>query len=578
MFASFRWLWGALTAAGFVALGASAEAASPDLTLELELLTEPFPMVHVQIETAGGRSGSTRLTLADQWGGNTDFQNEIRNLSVTGENGRLTVTNEPGHVWTVKHAPGERLHVSYYLASTIHEVTSSSDTYYRPIIRKDLVHFIGHTALAVPEHLAGTKKRSIRLKWKGFASRGWTVASSFSVDQKQTEVTETLEDFVHSVFVAAPNLELVSRRAVGGHIYLAMVGDHWGFDARQLATLATRIIRTERKFFGGHHPPFYLVSLIPVGQHRPGSASIGGTGLTHSFALFMTPEVSLEDEEGLRIRYLLAHEHLHHYIGGIIQPAEPEELVYWFTEGFTDFYTRRVLLRSGLSSLDEYTRDLNEKLRGLYLSPVGHEPNVRIQQGFWESPDLHKLPYQRGDLVALVLDARIRAHSKNEKSLDDAIRALLNRSARTHESVSTEQLITLFAEYLPEGGNQELTRWITQGELPPVRLKTLLPCLKGEMENIGHFDLGFDFDSSRPIRRVQGVRKGSAAWRAGLRDGQELRGWSVTYGAVDKPVELTIRDGIGTEEEIIRYLPQVDPIKIPQFERAPDGNNCDDVL
>ena len=58
------------------------------------------------------------------------------------------------------------------------------------------------------------------------------------------------------------------------------------------------------------------------------------------------------------------------------------------------------------------------------------------------------------------------------------------------------------------------------------------------------------------VRSVQGVRAGSAAARAGLRDGLTIRGASVYRGDPTRPIELRVMDD-GTERRV-SWLPASD--------------------
>ena len=93
----------------------------------------------------------------------------------------------------------------------------------------------------------------------------------------------------------------------------------------------------------------------------------------------------------------------------------------------------------------------------------------------------------------------------------------------------------------------------------------------------GRLGSGFDFEASRAAGKVVGVKKGSQAWNAGLRNDQSLLGWSVTYGQSDVPVKLTIKNKIHTEQ-VLRYLPQADAIDIPQFSAPAKPKDCDQIL
>ena len=66
---------------------------------------------------------------------------------------------------------------------------------------------------------------------------------------------------------------------------------------------------------------------------------------------------------------------------------------------------------------------------------------------------------------------------------------------------------------------------------------------------------------------LHGVDETSAAYAAGLRDGQMLVAWSFWYGDPDREVVLTVRrpDAAGAPLRI-RYLPRGRQVTIPQAE------------
>ena len=67
------------------------------------------------------------------------------------------------------------------------------------------------------------------------------------------------------------------------------------------------------------------------------------------------------------------------------------------------------------------------------------------------------------------------------------------------------------------------------------------------------------------------MKKGSAAEKAGLREGQALAGWSVAIGQPDVPIEMTVReDG---QDRVIRWLPKGAPVSVTQV-RAVAGADC----
>jgi len=552
----------------------SAPAASGDnLRYTLALIRAPFTAVEVTIELAGASDGVTTLDLGEPWAGVERAEDDIHGLAVTGTRGTaLPVEHPPGHAWIVRHAPGERLIVTYYLVSSRQDVTTEPTTYHRAVVRDHLVHLIGNTALLVPTFADLTAERTIGLRWRGFAEAGWTLVSSFGVDA-DLDVRQPLDAFRNAVFLASDDLRLEPRDVGGGILMVALHGA-WSFRDDELADAAAAVVRTERAFYADPGPPFFLISAIPVGTADPHGVALSGTGLTQSFALFLSPSVSLTAELGDRLRWLLGHELFHAWNGLTIQAAEPPELAYWFTEGFTNFYARRLLYRAGVVSLDAFVRDLNDEVQNYQLSPVRDQPNLRIQADYWSSRDVSKLPYQRGDLIALIADAEIRRVAGGATSLDDVMKTLVADS-RGGKRYDTEALLAPIAARTSPEFAARLRATIVDGAPLAIDPGLLAPCLRGAPHSVPRFDLGFDFDATRADKRVVGVRSGSAAAAAGLRDGQQLAGASINLGQPDKPVTIQIREGSAVRD--IVYLPRGAPEQVIRFSTA-DASACRDLL
>jgi hypothetical protein len=110
----------------------------------------------------------------------------------------------------------------------------------------------------------------------------------------------------------------------------------------------------------------------------------------------------------------------------------------------------------------------------------------------------------------------------------------------------------------------DLEAHIGQGRAVAIGADFLGPCFEGEWVERPRFELGFDRASFRE-RRVVGLVPGSAAERAGLREGAALEGWSVSLGRADLDVVLRVRG----EDKAVRdlaYRPAAaEPMRLPQF-------------
>jgi predicted metalloprotease with PDZ domain len=348
----------------------------------------------------------------------------------------------------VTHPPAGTVAARWFLDPLTEPLDPRLGNDYRPMLRPQLFQLLGETGLLLPDPLKGPEQRAIRFEWRGFREAGWKFACSFG-DEESFTVPRSLDAFKHSVFLAG-DIGLHARELHGTRLLFALdrpQGEGFAFKEDDLVELGTRVIAAERDFFSDWSDPLFVITLVP--EERQTTLSLGGTGLTDSFSLFLSPRFTLKpgSDDFSRVAMLLAHEHFHHWNGGRIRLEEPEQLGYWFSEGFTDFFARRILLRAGLYDVPEYVKRLNESLEHYWLSPVRHEKNARIVQDFWKVREVGELPYRRGDLVAILLDREIRATTQGQRSLDDFFREALQRGRDRGEICSTDNLLELAADY-----------------------------------------------------------------------------------------------------------------------------------
>ena len=550
---------------------------SPDLHYAITLLPaspEGVPQgIRIDLRFDAGDSTQTTLRAQDPTGGaagGADLQRiEVRWWPADGSD--QSVVGDPLQVapnrWTVEHAPQSRVSCSYSFPLNGNRVSEDPSDFNRPLVEADRVHLIGSLALLRPEQLDEWEPISVQLDWTGFEAAGWNTISSFGVGNVRFLATPV--DLLGTICAAGRNLRLHERKIRGADLVVAVEGDRWPFSDQEFVELATTIVDEQRVFFNDDSPPWFLVSLTPIGVPSPDRSTRSGVGLTNAVGVFLQEGLGLtaEGRPGRGIDHLLAHEIFHHWNGLLIFREEPVELAAWFSEGFTDFYARRLLFRSGHIDLETYARILNATIEEHARSPARHLPNSVFEERLWEHEDTHRMVYLRGDLTASLIDSALRKSSKGERSLDDLMRALAEEARRDRRArVSTAGLIERIESLTSPAFGARLRAIILEGAPLELPLDLFEPCLTGAMGEVYTVDPGFDTVAIRDTGLVAGVREGSRAFKAGLRNGQRCTSFQFS----DEPSEqgepfVTVRILVDAEQHELRFSARGAEIPVPVF-------------
>ena len=151
-------------------------------------------------------------------------------------------------------------------------------------------------------------------------------------------------------------------------------------------------------------------------------------------------------------------------------PDADEATSYWFSEGFTEFYTQRTLLRSGMWSLEDLIGDMNDTLAAYAANPNNRQPNDWTSARFWTDHTVQRLPYMRGSLLAYLLDNQIRQTSGHTIGLDQVIFRMRDRWMSAPTDHRPGVLENLKASYHDLGGSEDdldalIESHITRGKI-----------------------------------------------------------------------------------------------------------------
>jgi predicted metalloprotease with PDZ domain len=139
----------------------------------------------------------------------------------------------------------------------------------------------------------------------------------------------------------------------------------------------------------------------------------------------------------------VAHEFVHLWNVKRIRPAvlgpfdytrEVQTRLLWMAEGITSYYGDLLLVRAGIDTPTEYLSRM-----AVVIDSLEHSPGRRLmsaEEASWnvwlrsDNAENNTISYYvKGELIGLLLDIEIRARTKNQKSLDDVMRYLLETYA-----------------------------------------------------------------------------------------------------------------------------------------------------
>jgi M61 glycyl aminopeptidase len=542
-------LRGVATLAAWLCLVAT--RASADETLGYTL-TPDYERHRLRVELTWETQGRTTSALAvsPRFGQIDDVPALLGGVNFDGVSGVRRQEN----VWVLTHRPAATIRATYDVNPRLKNF-DDWQSIHAPITADDFFHGVGNAFLLVPNSAPGTPAEfETALRWA--LPAGQKAACSWGVGRAVGR-RMTPADLRQAVYFAG-NLTTKSVDAGVGTVTVAL-RDRFAFSADELAAVAAKILRAHCGFFGQDAMPEFVITAMPAGPPlKEGESRVAGSGLFNSFALYMAPDSQIT--EG--VEQLFSHELFHHWNGRAVAAAQPERLVYWFTEGFTDYYGARLLLDAGIWKPEAFARWLNKHLAEYAANPARQASNAEIERDYWTRRDsVGQVAYQRGALLAIRWHARAQKTGTRD-GVDRWMRLLVQRAAAGGDAISNATLRSSGEQVLGAWFGAEFERFVEHCE--PVEVPhDALPGFSASVRPLTAFELGFEREASLKSKRVVGLVPGSAAARAGLQESDELLSWTLPADG-DSPARITVRRG--KSQKSIEYAPRGATMQVLQFQ------------
>jgi predicted metalloprotease with PDZ domain len=219
-------------------------------------------------------------------------------------------------------------------------------------------------------------------------------------------------------------------------------GDTALIDADRVLADVRKIVDAGKSVMGSlPYPHYYFITMV---TEQAGALEHKNSylGMTNRFAT---------RSRGNYMGFLgtLAHEYFHAWNVKRLRPIELGPFDYerevhttslWIGEGFTDYYGDLAVHRAGLSTSDEYLRELSGLIETLQTTPgrlsqpledASFDAWIRHYRPDENSPNVAMSYYTKGAVVAWLLDAKVRRATQGKKSLDDVMRLAYERHSGT---------------------------------------------------------------------------------------------------------------------------------------------------
>lgn len=268
------------------------------------------------------------------------------------------------------------------------------------------------------------------------APEGWRISTSLEPTGEVRFRADSFDELVDSPLEIGTH-ELIEWEQEGKEHAFAI----WGrahHPHPKLLEDTKRIVAAASKMFGGlpYERYLFILHLVPTGRG----------GLEHaSSTVLQMPRDTFEGEQYESLLALIAHEFFHVWNAKRIRPEPLGPFDYtrenytrnlWVVEGFTTYYTDLLLVRAGVMKPERYLERLAEAIarhealpgrRHQSLEESSFDTWIRFYRPDAHTPNAQVSYYQKGALVALMLDMEIRRATRNQRSLDDLMRLLWER-------------------------------------------------------------------------------------------------------------------------------------------------------
>ncbi|KQR67275.1 M61 family metallopeptidase [Pedobacter sp. Leaf176] len=424
-------LFSRLTFLLFFALSAAqANAANLKMDFTVSMENPASGIYQVQLNCSGLETKQTDFKIPVWMPGYyqiMDYASDVMDLKVTDLTGKSVKWERANHnTWRVYNANSSALKISYGVKTSRSFVATN-------FLTSD------HGFIAPPGtflHVANKINTPATVRIIPYT--GWDRVATGLTKMNNESFTFYAEDFdvLYDSPILIGKLEELPSFTVKGvpHYFIGYkLGD---FDKAAFIADLKKVVEAAVKVIGD--VPFKNYTFIGIGPGR------GGIEHINSSAVSFSGSDALNTVDGRRsVLSFLGHEYFHHYNAKRIRPIELGPFDYdngsktnmlWVAEGVTTYYDEMLLRWAGLESSEDIFKNFSNTIQSYENSPGRYFQTVsQASYDTWsdgpfgrKEEEVNKTIsyYEKGPILAMMLDFKIRHETKNAKTLDDVMRKL----------------------------------------------------------------------------------------------------------------------------------------------------------
>ena len=405
----------ALVATGSLVLPAVAQVSpargpAPADTVRIELHVEPGSVV---VRATYPATSLSDVTLALwPWAG-VDLSEAVSGVEATDAGGRALLVRRAGpHEWQLP-LDGRAFTVRHRIPTSKETfIGETRDDLFGLTATGDLAVGWGHAWFLRPqeEELA---RLPVRVTLTGSYAELELIGGTEGVFPDRDALTTS--------FLVGGDARRVQAPVGGGRVPFVLVGDDWSFSDEDFVGAVGDIMTAQAAAMGFTPDEDMTVVLLEGASH-----SSGGTVEGAVIAVYPDPGVDLfrRDPESLR---LLAHEYFHLWNGRHAEGDPEREGRYkWFQEGLTEYMAHRSLVATGFVEPGDFVFKVNQFIDRYVRNPGALTATAdSLEHRYWVDRDYQRLPYDKGFLLGLALDARIQEVTAGQADIVDYLKAVI---------------------------------------------------------------------------------------------------------------------------------------------------------